>query len=97
MQEVRFWVNETQHKEAISKLGSKAELYGFAKDAFLNRLKEVKEVKKEVWYECPSPLCKTEWRQIVRAEIEAGTGKLIPICDCGKHLVRRVKTVADKN
>jgi len=95
MQEVRFWVNETQHKEAIRKLGSKAELYGFAKDAFLNRLKGVKEVKKVVWYVCPEE--GKEFRQIVSAEIEAGTGKLTPICDCGKHLVRRVERVANKN
>lgn len=95
MQEVRFWVNDKQHKEAISKLGDKAELYGFAKDAFLKRLKEVKEVKKLVWYVCPKE--GKEFRQIVRAEIEEGTGKLIPICDCGKHLVRRAEKVADKN
>ena len=95
MQEVRFWVNDTQYKESIMKLGDRAELYGFAKNAFLERLKEIKELRKEVWYECPNSMCKTEWRQIVRAEIEAGTGKLIPICDCGTSLVRRVKKVAE--
>ena len=93
MQEVRFWVNDKQHKEAISKLGDRAELYGFAKDAFLERLKEVKEVKKEVWYACPED--QKEYRQIVRAEIEAGTGRLIPICECGKALVRRVEKIAN--
>ncbi|MBA7493435.1 hypothetical protein ES702_03993 [subsurface metagenome] len=96
MQEVRFWVNDKQHKEAISKLGDKAELYGFAKDAFLSKLKGVKEVKKEVWYVCPNPLCKVECRRFVRAEIEKGTGKLIPICEsCGRGLVRRVERVAN--
>ena len=96
MQEVRFWVNNKEYNEAIGKLGDKAELYGFAKDAFLNQLKEVKEVKKEVWFECPNPSCKTTCRRFVRAEIEAGTGRLIPICEvCGRGLVRRVEKVAE--
>lgn len=59
----------------------------------MNRLKEVKELKKVVWYVCPEE--GKEFRQIVRAEIEEGTGRLIPICDCGKGLVRRVKKVAN--
>ena len=80
MQEVRFWVNGKQFNEAIGKLGDRAELYGFAKDAFLKRLEEVKELKKEVWYVCPED--SREFRQIVRAEIEHETGRLIPICEC---------------
>jgi len=96
MQEVRFWVNDKQYNEAVSKLGEKAELYGFAKEAFLERLKEVKKFKKNVVYECSNPLCKTECRRFVRAEIEAGTGRLVPICEtCGRRLVRRVEKVAN--
>jgi len=93
MQIVQFWLNNKDYNEAVRKLGDKSELYGFAKECFLSKLEGVKAVKKEVWYECSA--CNIEWRQIVRAEIEAGTGKLIPICDCGKHLVRRVKRIAE--
>ena len=93
MQEVRFWVNNQQYNEAVGKLGERAELYGFAKDAFLERLKGVKELKKNVSYVCPED--GKEYVHVVRAKIEAGTGKLIPICDCGKALVRRVVKVAN--
>jgi len=96
MQEVRFWVNDKQHNEAVAKLGEKAELYGFAKDAFLGKLKELKNFKKIVFYVCPNSMCKAEFRRFVRTEIEAGTGRLVPICEnCGKGLVRRVEKVAE--
>lgn len=93
MEKVQFWLNDKDYKEAIEKLGSPKKLYGFAKDVFKNALKEVKEIKKEVWFECPR--CHAEYHTVVKAMIEIATGRLIPVCDCGKSLVRRVKKVAD--
>ena len=93
MQIVQFWLNNKDYNEAVRKLGDKSELYGFAKECFLSKLEGVKAVKKEVWYVCPEE--GKEFRQIVRAEIEARTGRLIPICDCGRGLVRRVKRIAE--
>ena len=93
MQQVRFWVNNQQYKDAIEKLGDASELYGFAKEAFLKALEEVKELRKEVWFECPR--CHKEYHVNVMATIEERTGGLIPVCSCGKNLIRRVKKVAD--
>ena len=92
MQKVEFWLSNQQFNEAIEKLGAKKELYGFSKEAFLKALEEVKELKKEVWYECV--VCHKDFRQIVRAFIEEKTGRLIPTCDCGRGLVKRVKKYA---
>jgi len=93
MQLVQFWLNKKEYNNAITKLGNKKELYGFAKDAFLRRLEEVK--KKEVWYECPRD--QKSFNVIVKAQIEAKTGRLIPVCDCGCNLVRRVKIIDVKD
>lgn len=75
------------------KLGNKSELYGFAKKIFLKEIKELEEMKKDGWFECPS--CHAEYYRIVKATIEEKTGRLIPTCDCGVNLVRRIKKIAD--
>lgn len=92
MQPVKFSINEEQYKEAIEKLGDSSKFYGFAKTAFLKALEEVKELKKEVWYECV--VCHKDYRKIVRAVIEEKTGRLIPTCYCGRGLIKRVKKYA---
>lgn len=91
MQPVKFSINEEQYKEAIEKLGDQRAFYGFAKKAFLDALKEVKEVKKkEVWFECPN--CHAEYYKEVHARISKTTGGLIPFCSkCLSNLIRRVK------
>jgi len=93
MKPVRFSINEEEYKNAITKLGDKSGLYSFAKDAFLRRLEEVK--KKEVWFECLR--CKKTYNVMVKAHIEAKTGRLVPVCDCGSNLIRRVKIVDVKD
>jgi len=43
MKKVEFWISEEEHKEAIRKIvkHSNKTLYGFAKEAFLEALKNV--------------------------------------------------------
>lgn len=95
MQPVQFWLNNKQFNEAIDKLGDKSELYGFAKDAFLKKLEDMKLKKKEVWFECPNKNCNKVYHVTVKANIEEKTGRLVPVCaHCGWNLVRRVKIVA---
>jgi len=94
MQKVEFWLNNQQFNEAIEKLGVKKELYGFAKNSFLKALEEVKELKKEVGFECPS--CHAEYYREVKARISKTTGGLIPFCPkCYSNLIRRVKKIAE--
>jgi len=43
MKEVRFWINDKEHEEALRKIGksTKESLYGFAKRVFLEALENV--------------------------------------------------------
>jgi len=95
MKPVQFWINNTEYNNAIKKLGNKSELYGFAKEAFLKELEGMKMKKKKVWYECPKD--HKSFNTIVKAHIEPRTGQLIPVCDCGCNLIRRVKVVAESD
>jgi len=95
MKLVQFWINNNEYNNAIKKLGDKSELYGFAKEIFLKELEEMKMKKREVWYECPK--CKKLYHVVVKANIEPVTGRLIPVCDCGRNLVRRVKIIDVKD
>ena len=98
MQEVRFSINNKQFNDAIDKLGDRSELYGFAKDAFLKKLEEMKTKRKEVWFECPNRTCHESYHVTVKANIEEKTGRLIPVCaHCGWNLVRRSKVVNVKD
>ena len=45
MQKVQFWLNNQQYNDAVKRLGSKDKLYGFAKEAFLKKMEELKNGK----------------------------------------------------
>ena len=98
MKLVQFWINNNEYKEAITKLGDKSELYGFAKEVFLKELEGMKMKKREVWFECPNKNCNQEYYVTVKANIEEKTGRLVPVCaHCGWNLVRRVKIIDVKD